>query len=245
MKSVIDEKTRIMVVDDDKEIREVKNGKPVSGFFEYWGTVIKSGHTDKVEVPEDGELNFVGGKAQVKLSHGQQITLISLPYQSAYTITEQEENEGGYITTYNGNANPETGTLTGNKVVLVENHKGSVPEPKPEVPENPDTEQPDEPTPEQPDKPTPEQPDKPTPEQPDKPTPEQPNEPTPEQPDKPTPEQPDKPTPEIPQKEQPAPNIPQTGDHTGIIFWIIVLCISFAGFFTILVRNKQKNHSKQ
>ncbi len=262
-----------------------KNGKPVSGFFEYWGTVIKSGHTDKVEVPEDGELNFVGGKAQVKLSHGQQITLISLPYQSAYTITEQEENEGGYITTYNGNANPETGTLTGNKVVLVENHKGSVPEPKPEVPENPDTEQPDEPTPEQPDKPTPEQPDKPTPEQPDKPTPEQPdkptpeqpdkptpeqpdkptpeqpdkptpeqpdkptseqpNEPTPEQPDKPTPEQPDKPTPEIPQKEQPAPNIPQTGDHTGIIFWIIVLCISFAGFFTILVRNKQKNHSKQ
>lgn len=214
-----------------------KNGKPVSGFFEYWGTVIKSGHTDKVEVPEDGELNFVGGKAQVKLSHGQQITLISLPYQSAYTITEQEENEGGYITTYNGNANPETGTLTGNKVVLVENHKGSVPEPKPEVPENPDTEQPDEPTPEQPDKPTPEQPDKPTPEQPDKPTP--------EQPDKPTPEQPDKPTPEIPQKEQPAPNIPQTGDHTGIIFWIIVLCISFAGFFTILVRNKQKNHSKQ
>ena len=238
-----------------------RSGNPVTGFYEYWGAVIKSGHEGKVNSPEDGYLHFMNGKSQIQLAHGQQITLKYLPYQSSYAVTEQEANKDGYTTLYNKGNEAVTGILSENKSVLVENHKDSMIEPDPEEPDKPapeepdkpdpeepdkpDPEEPDKPDPEEPDKPTPEQPDKPTPEQPDKPTSEQPNEPTPEQPDKPTPEQPDKPTPEIPQKEQPAPNIPQTGDHTGIIFWIIVLCISFAGFFTILVRNKQKNHSKQ
>ena len=211
-----------------------KDGKPVSGFFEYVGTVIKSGYTDNVAMPADGDLRFVDGNAQVQLSHGQQITITSLPYQSTYTVTEQEANEDGYITVYNGNADPETGILEGSKAVVVENRKNSLPAPDPGTPENPDTNPPD-----KPETPPSDKPETPTPDKPETPTPDKPETPSPDKPETPIPDEPD-----TPKKGQPDPNIPQTGDHTGINFWMAAVCISFIGFFTVLVRVKREDHGE-
>ena len=211
-----------------------KDGKPVSGFFEYVGTVIKSGYTDNVAMPADGELRFVDGNAQVQLSHGQQITITSLPYQSTYTVTEQEANEDGYITVYNGNADPETGILEGSKAVVVENRKNSLPAPDPGTPENPDTNPPD-----KPETPPSDKPETPPSDKPETPTPDKPETPSPDKPETPIPDEPD-----TPKKGQPDPNIPQPGDHTGINFWMAAVCISFIGFFTVLVRVKREDHGE-
>lgn len=100
-------------------------GKPINGLYEYFGSV-KAGYENEVKKPEDGELYFVNGKAQIQLSHGQQITLKSLPYKGIYSVTETEANQNGYVTFYNKHTDQAAGNLLESAVVQVENHKASI-----------------------------------------------------------------------------------------------------------------------
>lgn len=101
-----------------------QNGNPVSGEYAYTGSIYP-GHENEAAKPEDGVLQFVDGKAQIQLSHGQQITIKDLPYQSRYTVTETDQD--GYDTTYNKGAKPENDLLDEDKSVFVENYKGTTP----------------------------------------------------------------------------------------------------------------------
>ena len=56
----------------------------------YVGSVYP-GQENQVSKPEDGILEFTDGKAQIQLSHGQQITIKNLPYQSRYAGSEVEQ----------------------------------------------------------------------------------------------------------------------------------------------------------
>ncbi|MDO4664450.1 MAG: DUF5979 domain-containing protein, partial [Erysipelotrichaceae bacterium] len=104
-----------------------QNGNPVNGEYAYIGSIYP-GHENEANKPEDGVLQFIDGKAQIQLSHGQQITIKDLPYQSRYTVTETDQE--GYDTTYNKGAKPENALLDEDKSVFVENYKGIMP-PKP------------------------------------------------------------------------------------------------------------------
>lgn len=96
----------------------------MSGEYAYTGSIYP-GHENEAAKPEDGVLQFVDGKAQIQLSHGQQITIKDLPYQSRYTVTETDQD--GYDTTYNKGAKPENDLLDEDKSVFVENYKGTTP----------------------------------------------------------------------------------------------------------------------
>lgn len=99
-----------------------QSGNPVNGEYAYIGSVYP-GHENEAAKPEDGVLQFMDGKAQIQLSHGQQITIKDLPYQSRYTVTETDQD--GYDTTYNKGEKPENDLLDEDKTVFVENYKSN------------------------------------------------------------------------------------------------------------------------
>ena len=145
----------------------------------------------------------------------------------------------------------------------------------PDKPDNPTPDKPDNPTPDKPDNPTPDKPDRPDTNKPNKPDTNKPgtsgankpNEPTqdkPDQPDTPEPSEPERPAPD--QTEPPAvetpnptasgqesrseyenldPNVPQTGDRTGLSFWTAALLVSCAGLFLTLAAIKRKTDIKR
>lgn len=101
-------------------------GNPINDQYVYVGSVYP-GQENQVSKPEDGILEFTDGKAQIQLSHGQQITIKNLPYQSRYTVTEVEQH--GYTVIYNKGVKPENDLLNTDKLVFVENYKAVTPLP--------------------------------------------------------------------------------------------------------------------
>ena len=101
-------------------------GAPVNGTYPYVGSV-KNGVGTEIQKLKDGTLTFQNGEASIALSHGQQITIRELPFQTSYTITEEEANQDHYTTTYNGKKENATGTLDTNASVEVENNREFVP----------------------------------------------------------------------------------------------------------------------
>lgn len=94
--------------DGDKEklwrftIELKKAGAPLNGTFS-----CKGGSFDGVIPPEDGTLEFVDGKADIYLKHGQTIAIENLPVNVDYIVTEDEAGEKGYET------EPQSGIITG------------------------------------------------------------------------------------------------------------------------------------
>ena len=101
-------------------------GNPINDQYVYVGSVYP-GQENQVSKPEDGILEFTDGQAQIQLSHGQQITIKNLPYQSRYTVTEVEQH--GYTVIYNKGVKPENDLLNTDKLVFVENYKAVTPLP--------------------------------------------------------------------------------------------------------------------
>ncbi len=65
---------------------------------------------------EYGGVTFTAGEADFTLRHGESVTFDGLPAGTAYTVTEEEANQGSYITTaYN-----DTGHIPANSAVFVE-----------------------------------------------------------------------------------------------------------------------------
>lgn len=94
--------------DGDKEklwrftIELKKAGAPLNGTFS-----CKGGSFDGVAPPKDGALEFVDGKADIYLKHGQTIAIENLPVNVDYIVTEDEAGEKGYET------EPQSGIITG------------------------------------------------------------------------------------------------------------------------------------
>ena len=94
--------------DGDKEklwrftIELKKAGAPLNGTFS-----CKGGSFDGVIPPEVGTLEFVDGKADIYLKHGQTIAIENLPVNVDYIVTEDEAGEKGYET------EPQSGIITG------------------------------------------------------------------------------------------------------------------------------------
>ena len=101
-----------------------KKGYPVTKTFNYIGSVSEGSGLEK---PADGQIKFTNGEAKISLSHGQQITIKDLPYESTYTVTEKKDANNPYIVTYNGKTQPETGQLNTDVSVKVVNNKEYVP----------------------------------------------------------------------------------------------------------------------
>lgn len=102
-------------------------GKPVEGNIHYIGGV-KEGYESESTKLEDGNILFKGGIGEIKLSHGQQIRLQNLPFNSEIVITEQ--NTEGYITQYIVNGEKKALAqlnLIQNSVVDVKNAKSDIP----------------------------------------------------------------------------------------------------------------------
>lgn len=104
-----------------------EDGTPLEGTYNYYGS-IKNGFEHEGESPPNGTVTFVDGKAEVTLSHGQQIKIDNLPFMCSYTVTENEANQDGYITTYNGKNSSASGVLDSQKEVSVVNTKEHIPE---------------------------------------------------------------------------------------------------------------------
>ncbi len=107
-----------------------KDGVPMQGSFPYKGSVI-AGCEGKVEAPADGALTVEKGEASIQLSHGQRVEIQGLPFGCIYTVTEQQENQDGYVTKYmNGQTSRQaaTGTIESNTEIRVLNTKEYVPE---------------------------------------------------------------------------------------------------------------------
>ncbi len=103
-------------------------GNPVNGTFSYSGS-IKAGCEDQgMTAPKDGILEFKDGKAEILLSHGQQISIKNLPYKSSYTVIEKEAGQDFYDTSYNGSDKNAAGILETNTEIHVVNHKEFVPD---------------------------------------------------------------------------------------------------------------------
>lgn len=103
------------------------SGMPVNETFPYIGSQ-KPGVMGKIEKPADGTLIFQNGFAEISLSHGKQITLLSLPPNATFVITEKEGNEENYQTTYNGSPESARGTLDNDTRVDVVNTREFVPD---------------------------------------------------------------------------------------------------------------------
>ena len=94
--------------DGDKEklwrftIELKKAGTPLNGTFQ-----CKGGSFDGVIPPEVGTLEFVDGKADIYLKHGQTIAIENLPVNVDYIVTEDEAGKNGYET------EPQSGIITG------------------------------------------------------------------------------------------------------------------------------------
>ena len=201
--------------------------------------------------PTDNTLTFKDGKADIQLIHGQQITLEQLPSQGSYTITEREANADGYTTSYNKGKDSAAGILSESRTVLIENHKEAAPDSGQDKPGGTTPDKPDKPKPDKPDNPTPDKPDNPTPDKPD-----QPDTPEPSEPERPAPDQTEPPAVETPnptasgqesrsEYENLDPNVPQTGDRTGLSFWTAALLVSCAGLFLTLAAIKRKTDIKR
>lgn len=82
------------------ELKEA--GAPLNGTFS-----CKGGSFDGVNPPEDGTLEFVDGKADIYLKHGQTIAIENLPVNVDYIVIEDEAGKNGYET------EPQSGIITG------------------------------------------------------------------------------------------------------------------------------------
>ena len=89
---------------------------------------IRDGYEQESTKPLDNTIQFKNGKAQILLSHGQQITIKDLPLNCTYTVAEKEENQDNYTTTYNNQSEQATGTLDKDTEVYVVNNKEFVPD---------------------------------------------------------------------------------------------------------------------
>lgn len=104
------------------------DGNPLNGDYSYIGS-IKQGYEQQSVQPQDGTITFRDGKGQIKLTHGQQITIKNLPVNAKIIVTEQAAD--GYTIKYtiNGeNKNHGELTLTQHSVVDVTNVKGDIPD---------------------------------------------------------------------------------------------------------------------
>lgn len=104
-----------------------KDGNPVNGDYEYKGSV-KEGTENETTTPDNGKLTFNNGTAEISLAHGQQITLLNLPPNATYKVTEKEANQEHYTTTYNGKKESAEGVLNDDHSVEVVNNKEFVPD---------------------------------------------------------------------------------------------------------------------
>lgn len=102
-------------------------GKPINETYNYIGSVLE-GLENGVQKPSDGTLAFQNGIAEISLSHGQKITINHLPPNIGYVVTEKEENQDHYTTTYNGKGNKAEGTLDKDTMITVVNQKEEVPD---------------------------------------------------------------------------------------------------------------------
>ena len=106
---------------------ESNKGAKLNGTYKYLGSV-KKGYENESTAPENGELTFVNGKAQIELSHGQQIIIKNLPRGYTYTVVEKEQNQDGYTTTYNNVTKSAVGSLDKDSEVDIVNDKEKIPE---------------------------------------------------------------------------------------------------------------------
>lgn len=104
-----------------------QSGKPVKGSFSYTGSVKEEIETE-VDKPKDGTIFFENGRAEILLSHGQQITIHNLPPNTNYIVEEKEANQKYYKTFYNGTEMKPKGILDKDTVITVMNQKEIIPE---------------------------------------------------------------------------------------------------------------------
>ena len=156
-----------------------------------------------------GEMTFTAGSATFTLRHGESLTAVGLPADTAYTVAESD-NEGYTVT-----ANGATGTISkdGTAVAAFTNNR-----------EAPSTQPPTTSAPENPAGPT-----KPEPTTTSKPTA--------------TPQPATTPQPTVtPQPTATQATVPQTGDTTPLMLWVVLLVISamgLAGCLWVRFRKKQ------
>lgn len=67
-------------------------GKEIDKTFDYIGNV-KQGYEQQVTKPKDAQITFTKGKAQVKLSHGQEIIIKNVPIDTNIKVSEQSESD--------------------------------------------------------------------------------------------------------------------------------------------------------
>lgn len=106
------------------------NGILLNGDYNYIGS-IKQGYEGQSQIPQNGILAFKDGHAQVKLKHGQQITIKNLAVNTEIKVTEVEEE--GYITSYVVNGQPQDDgrlILAESSTVDVVNQKKEIPNTK-------------------------------------------------------------------------------------------------------------------
>ena len=156
-----------------------------------------------------GEMTFTAGSATFTLRHGESLTAVGLPADTAYTVAESD-NEGYTVT-----ANGATGTISKDDtaVAAFTNNR-----------EAPSTQPPTTSAPENPAGPT-----KPEPTTTSKPTV--------------TPQPATTPQPTVtPQPTATQATVPQTGDTTPLMLWVVLLVISamgLAGCLWVRFRKKQ------
>ena len=97
-------------------------GNPLNGTYTCVGS-IREGYEQESTKPLDNTIEFKNGKAQILLSHGQQVTIKDLPLNCIYTVAEKEENQDNYITTYNDQSEQAAGTLDKTAEVHVVNSR--------------------------------------------------------------------------------------------------------------------------
>lgn len=101
---------------------ESADGVPYNGTYPCFISSVSG--TDQ---PVEETLTFTDGKATVTLTHDQQAQIRGIPYDFAYTVTEQEANQDGYSTTYNQSSTAASGVLNQSAEVQVVNRKEMVP----------------------------------------------------------------------------------------------------------------------
>ena len=152
-----------------------------------------------------GEMTFTAGSATFTLRHGESLTAVGLPADTAYTVAESD-NEGYTVT-----ANGATGTIQkdGTAVAAFTNSR-----------EAPSTQPPTTSAPENPAGPT-----KPEPTTTSKPT--------------------ATPQPTVtPQPTAAQATVPQTGDTTPLMLWVVLLVVSAMGLAGCLLVRFRKKHYK-
>ena len=158
-----------------------------------------------------GEMTFTAGSATFTLRHGESLTAVGLPADTAYTVAESD-NEGYTVT-----ANGATGTISKDDtaVAAFTNNR-----------EAPSTQPPTTSAPENPAGPT-----KPEPTTTSKPTV--------------TPQPATTPQPTVtPQPTATQATVPQTGDTTPLMLWVVLLVISAMGLAGCLWVRFRKKHYK-